>query len=680
MSTTAPVVELPGVTLAASSTLPVTITVPQDVITAGKGSVQAAMYGQLLASYTPASGPSRGTALSANQWVYFTGSDYAAVGSSVPAFATYKAATTQTLQLPAVYIQAAHILFGVGKLPPIAVTGSNEPQQPTPTATASVYDFVEFTWNAAGALYINTSMIDQFGVPVQIQITPPDRNLPSGAGVYMPRADVFTRFAQQVPAAFAQCAQDAFGQPQSTRIYSPAQALMAKCVQGVVANPFQGPPSTLPAGTYWYAVSALNKQKAESYVQSTMAKATTTAGQAVTVAWAPNANQPAGVDSYNVYRGTPGKGGAITWGLLGNVPASQFKAGGAFADTGQAVTSAQPKMNPLATYLDGEIQKFFQGCRTQKLTLTATDGTTNGYVYTFTGSTTNDKSGRPQYLQLTLTSVTSGGKKVSSPPIPLKTPFNIYYPYWNTNTFNPAAPAPPTWALYNNVPASMMVFAAQGVFADNAQQAQSNLPAGVTNAAIYSTLLGSLENQVVAAITRGIANLSTLSPLNWGNGTAPTQLAPTQKGSGKLQVGTTYYYVVTAVNANGETVGSLEFSAKPTPTLRAVQVNWAPMSTSTTAFRVYRGTAPGQENKLVGTVTNNGTAASFLDTGAAGTAQAPPAYFPAGIPADGYDQFFHNSSVSRNGAAYAAPYDDQGGQSSTLSTSQPSAIGITLAW
>lgn len=688
MSTPTRSIHLSNVQVASSQMFTITINLSQDVVTAGQ--VQAAMYGQLLQAYTPKSGPSSGTPLTVNQWVYFTGSDYAAASgiavvsgvAPVPAFGSWTAAGPQTVQLPAVQIASAHIVFGVGTLPSIPVV-AGAPQQPVPASTPGIYDFVEFTYNADNVLFVNTTCIDQFGIPIQIQLTPASVGLPGGAGVTAARSDVFTAFTQfmQAHPEYAQCAQDMFGNPLTTRILAPGDVLTANCVQGVSATAFGGPPSTLTDQTYYYAVTGVDADLKESSAQPAVVQVNPGDGGSVQVAWTQNSGQPAGIAYYNVYRGTLVEK-KVQWGLLkAGIPASSFGpgVGGSFTDTGQSVSDNQPRMNPLATCFDSQIKAFFAACKTQPLVLTATDGTNDGYLYTFTGTTVDPTSTASGYLGFTLTSVTSAeGNPVQSPPIPLKTPFNLYYPYWNTNTFDPTAPPPPSWALYTTPPASMMVLAAQGVFADNGQQMTGNLPAGVTQAQAWSTLLGSLENQVVAALTRGIANSAVVAPRNWGNGTAPVQLAPTLI-TGKLTVGTTYYYVVTAVTPQGETIASLEFNATPTADAPTVQVNWLPLSTTAvTAFNVYRGTASQAENTLVATVTNDGTTASYVDTGVAGTSQSPPVYYPAGVPWDAYAAFFHQPSISVNGAAYASPYDDQGNQSSTLATAAPTALSITL--
>ncbi|HEU4718073.1 MAG TPA: beta-1,3-glucanase family protein, partial [Bacteroidia bacterium] len=164
--------------------------------------------------------------------------------------------------------------------------------------------------------------------------------------------------------------------------------------------------------------------------------------------------------------------------------------------------------------------------------------------------------------------------------------------------------------------------------------------------------------------------------------TAPTQTAPTlSAGKSTLTPGTKYYYIVTATNANGETYASLEFEATPTAENGCVNVNWQPMSAATTAINIYRGTESFGENVLVQQVANTGGVSSMIDSGQSQNApQSPPMYFPSGVPSSAYDQFFHLTNISVNGAAYAGPYDDQGQQSSTISTGNPASATITLGW
>lgn len=100
---------------------------------------------------------------------------------------------------------------------------------------------------------------------------------------------------------------------------------------------------------------------------------------------------------------------------------------------------------------------------------------------------------------------------------------------------------------------------------------------------------------------------------------APVQSVPTTTSGGSLAAGT-YYYVITALNAEGETTASNEKSI-------AVAVNgevllsWAAV-TGATGYRVYRGTGAGAENVYYAP----GNQTTYTDTGAVSSAGSPPAF------------------------------------------------------
>lgn len=95
--------------------------------------------------------------------------------------------------------------------------------------------------------------------------------------------------------------------------------------------------------------------------------------------------------------------------------------------------------------------------------------------------------------------------------------------------------------------------------------------------------------------------------------------------AGGTFVGGTYYWVVTALNAKGETVASNEVSAALLDNQEQT-LSWGAV-TGATSYNVYRGTVAGEEGVLVANVTGT----SFTDTGAAGTSQVPPATSTAAI-------------------------------------------------
>lgn len=137
-------------------------------------------------------------------------------------------------------------------------------------------------------------------------------------------------------------------------------------------------------------------------------------------------------------------------------------------------------------------------------------------------------------------------------------------------------------------------------------------PVQVTNSADVN--FPAVTEDMVPAPYAFLTNLAT------GNALAePVVALGTTSGSGGTFAAGTYYWVVTATNAKGETIGSNEvnhaIAANGTQVL-----NWAAI-TGATGYKIYRGTASGQQTALVGTVTGT----TFTDTGTGGTAATLPA-------------------------------------------------------
>lgn len=81
----------------------------------------------------------------------------------------------------------------------------------------------------------------------------------------------------------------------------------------------------------------------------------------------------------------------------------------------------------------------------------------------------------------------------------------------------------------------------------------------------------------------------------------------------------TYYWTATALNAAGETISSNEVSAA-VPLNGTQELTWGAVD-GATGYRIWRGVASGEQTTLVATL---GAVTSHTDTGAAGTAEAPP--------------------------------------------------------
>lgn len=176
------------------------------------------------------------------------------------------------------------------------------------------------------------------------------------------------------------------------------------------------------------------------------------------------------------------------------------------------------------------------------------------------------------------------------------------------------------------------------VFATNSTNLITVTWAAVTGATGYKVYRGGTaggENlvQTLGAVTTLADNGSgwtagTVPGTNTTALTAPVQAATATATTGGTLAAATYYYVVTATNAVGETLVSNERSQVTTGSTSTVTVNWAAV-TGATGYRIYRGTAAGAEGTyyVVGAVT------TFTDTGAAGTAGTPPVTNTTGLAA-----------------------------------------------
>jgi len=298
--------------------------------------------------------------------------------------------------------------------------------------------------------------------------------------------------------------------------------------------------------------------------------------------------------------------------------------------------------------------------------------------------------------------------------------FAILEPIFSTNTKGISGLSPmPDWvnagggviANYTMSPAQM-VFAQLGVFASNAIDPAIAADNGFLDAAQLGGLermVGAVENAVSTAFNRGLATQFTLAPDAWATAQAfsqPPASARAGVGSGELTAGTDYYYVITAVDADGNestpgrmvrgtvAVGDdgirLAFGALPA-TPPAGKPFQGPVYQS---FNVYRSTSPDlSAMRKLYVLTNRTTPgfSEFTDFGtgydyAAGnqsqvtpvtlpSAQtAPPHVFYApGSTANDYAEFLHRNAsfdpvdgVSINGLVYGFPYDDNGGNSTNI--------------
>jgi hypothetical protein len=137
------------------------------------------------------------------QWVGFNPAGQfdlaAAIKTPAGHLPTYQLSFTggvATLQMPNLYTDSVRIVFGVNAPPvlPVMSDGSvaapsmENPKDPNHTV---FWDFVEYTLNQQGTLYIDTSAVDQFGIPISVTIDAPDPNVPGGVGTLVGRDTLF---------------------------------------------------------------------------------------------------------------------------------------------------------------------------------------------------------------------------------------------------------------------------------------------------------------------------------------------------------------------------------------------------------------------------------------------------------------------------------------------------------
>lgn len=141
----------------------------------------------------------------------------------------------------------------------------------------------------------------------------------------------------------------------------------------------------------------------------------------------------------------------------------------------------------------------------------------------------------------------------------------------------------------------------------------------VTPPAGYATVTGAATNnaRIFVRQLRGGNALGTIP--------APGGFTATAVASGGTFAAATYYWKVTATNALGETVGSVEASAAIAANGSA-DLAWNAVA-GANGYKVYRATAAGGENTspaLVTTITS-GSTVTYTDTGTATTAGTVPA-------------------------------------------------------
>lgn len=331
--------------------------------------------------------------------------------------------------------------------------------------------------------------------------------------------------------------------------------------QAALATPVQATPTTattggtLAAATYYYVVTATDAS-GETIKSNEQSIATTGTTSANTISWA----AITGATGYRIYRGTA-TGGENVFYSVGAVTS--------FMDTGAANTAGTPP----ASNTTGTKS-------TVTVSWAAITGATGYKIYRGT---------------------TAGGE-------------NVFYSVGAVTTFTDsgAASTAGTPSATNTTAASSSIVVSWGAVT------------GATGYRIYRGTAAGAENvyysvgTVTSFTDTGAASTAGTPP---ATGTAlvtvPIQSGPTTIAGGALAAAT-YYYVVSATNAVGETLKSNELSIVTAANSRN-RLSWAAIL-GATGYRIYRGTTAGGENVYYAT-----TATTFDDIGGTTTAGSPSA-------------------------------------------------------
>ncbi len=526
------------------------------------------------------------------QYYYFDASGTAHLTTSIPlnadnqriipTFRLYDLTTTgshthvinlpQTLGSSSFGLDSARMYFSLHtpsmNAPPLNLTVNADGSVNGPLPGKNFFDFVEFSLNApdnpTGNLNIDTTNVDQFGVPIKVTVDSTDPTPPEGVGISILRSEVIQKYQD-----FTSAANDPY----------------AVCIWPT-SDPNYGPYRILnPSGVLSQAASATNKVDAETTLLGAV-DATATKLHVYSAGAFPDA-YPFKIRIFKeimtVTGATKLDDGTSMWTVTRGVDgtsAAPHVNGASISTAGPAVTASQTTLtvqntvgfppkptttDPFRIRVGSEIMTVtgvksvnHDGTTTWNV-LRAQDGSSASFhvqdAIVFYDSVTNlalnsnfneaidnlftkykdatgtnrlevysNADGTGTVYEGTVTTDTNGAyvMRFTAQGDPGGVSYDVYYPffeinryYWGGYTPKLTVTSPPTWEAGANVGAlspSEMVFACNGVFAD-----QKYRPAGYS--ADQLKVLADLENQMVSALNRGVALLpgysgSTTDPTN----------------------------------------------------------------------------------------------------------------------------------------------------------------------
>lgn len=588
----------------------------------------------------------------------------------------------------------------------VQISGTNSINGPSPDTNFN-FDFVEFTLNAGSAINLDTTQIDQFGMPITVQVNPADTSFPNGTGTIleMSRAGIIKNFKTFTKNASFKAYADCAPAVTSGTPY-PVDRLLGP--QHVLDNQM---PQTQLEGT----ISNASVNKTQPWTAQFNVSGNWAGGATVLVANALQGNMAAGA-------GIPA-GATVVSNTSDTVQLTSYIA--PFSDTSNTLSLAfytAPTGSSLHSVFDAAIFELFDYYKKNTLYLAA-NGTNSGMeIYSgqvitdFTlpsGLTDINGNADTEYIVFQFTGTgyrynAANNTLTALPALPAgqTNVYQVFYPYFSTNMFMPVLgtnPVPPPvwwkpgWGAAIPVsdggplgnlnfisPASQMVFACNGVFADNAYQAYAYSSSTSTQLQ-DETVLGNIQNQLVTMLNRGInpgallkSNLyqkigyvaaSDINPNNLGNNYAtlhildPNNPAQPYTFTGNL----------------GNTTAGIEVGMQMTTLANFSQPFYVHSIVDTTTIIIY---SPIAFNPTTGTGAFNTGILSFGFFYPFGKDNAPIGNWNA------YAYYFHNGDLGKHiptidGRGYAFPFDDNGGYSSDLqvnfTTGTPAVtVDITL--
>jgi hypothetical protein len=579
---------------------------------------------------------------------------------------------------------------------------------PTTLTTVGNFGMIEFNYQqqdggGTAGLDVDCSTVNTTGFPLTIVYPPnPYAVFPANAvGITLSQQQLVTDYQAAfeqggIYAAhpeYLQCATYAQQQdPAAQQLVAPQEILAAE------ANPpsatlhlVPDPSSSLTPGTYYYYVVTAYSNNVISGSGGVKGETVIASGE-----WVSTGNTPAEMKAqvtwgryydpntagYRVYRWQTTSSSTLpdnntVYSLLAEVSGATTLSidddGTITPDASKTISvnsSTGYGFNPLSAAYTSAIQDFFSHYSTANSFSIVSNGITwQGNTTTYTPSW----GGGATYTVLQLTAQDGSGDII-----------RFYQPIFTTNTlYAGATAAAPSWLPNGKETPGQMVFGCDGVFVTGGIDPDSK------DVSKEAAALANIGNCISAAFNRGLATNYSVHPDNWAafpqiTGEPTVRLDP----ASHVQSTTTYYYVVTAVNSNGETTPSLEVRA----TLAAGEsatLNWKATPSTPTQYNIYRGTTPDNLSYYDHVA---GTVLTYTDEGGpAASGSAPPyRYFDltSGTVSNWYAGFVTSNSlvkpstgVSLNGLSYGFPYSDQGSVSTNVqfpATSIPTNITINL--